>query len=66
EVKLRASRDTAAEAILPAQRARIARAAQSFVARDSRLHGLDLRFDVVLCAPGRRPVHIPNAWHILT
>lgn len=66
EVKLRATPAAAAEAILPAQRARIARAAQSFVARDSRLHGLDQRFDVMLFAPRRLPVHIPNAWHILT
>lgn len=65
EVKARATRAGVAEAVTARQQNRIARAAESFVARDAGLQGLVLRFDVMLVTPGRLPVHIPNAWHIL-
>ena len=64
EVKARPSLDQARAAILPRQRERIARAAEIFLQRHPELAGLSLRFDVVLLAPGRRPHHLANAWHI--
>ncbi len=63
EVKARPSLEQARAAILPRQRERIARAAEVFLQRHPELAGLDLRFDVVLLAPGRLPRHLANAWH---
>ena len=63
EVKARPSLEQARAAILPRQRERIARAAEVFLQRHPELAGLNLRFDVVLLAPGRRPHHLANAWH---
>lgn len=62
EVKARA--DIAAETAPPAprQRRRIARAAHLFLQRRPDLAGLEVRFDVMLIAPGRRPRHVPGAW----
>ncbi len=64
EVKARPSLEQAAAAILPRQRARIARAAEVYLQRHPGLAGLSLRFDVVLLAPGHLPRHLVNAWHI--
>ncbi|MCG8512448.1 MAG: YraN family protein [Rhodospirillales bacterium] len=62
EVKARADAATAAEALNPRQRARIARAAETWLAGNTTHQGADLRFDVMLV--GRRffPRHIPDAW----
>jgi putative endonuclease len=62
EVKARASFDTAAEAITPRQRQRIATAAAVWLARypDQRIRSI--RFDVILVAPRRLPRHIRNAF----
>jgi putative endonuclease len=62
EVKSRPDLNTAAESIRPEQRRRIARAAESYVARRPELGGLDVRFDAILVAPGRLPRHVPGAW----
>lgn len=62
EVKARADLDTAREALAPRQRRRIARAAHLFLQRRPDLAGLEVRFDVMLIAPGRRPRHVPGAW----
>jgi putative endonuclease len=62
EVKRREDRAAAAEAVLERQRRRIARALAAYAARDARLAGLDWRFDVVLLARGRWPLHLPDAW----
>jgi len=62
EVKARPDAATAATALGEAQRRRIARAARAFLGRHPELAGLDLRFDVVLVVPGRRPRHIIDAW----
>ena len=61
EVKARAA---AADpgAITPRQRQRIERAAEAFLARNPALGGLDCRFDALLLARGRWPVHIADAW----
>ncbi len=63
EVKARPSLEQAGAAILPRQRERIARAAEVFLQRHPKLAGFDLRFDVVLLAPGRLPRHLANACH---
>ena len=62
EVKTRATRDQAAAAISPRQRQRIARAGEAFLARRPDLAALDLRFDALLLAPGRWPLHVVDAW----
>lgn len=62
EVKARASLDEARAAITPHQRQRIERAATVFLQRHPALTMLDIRFDAVLLAPGRRPRHIMDAW----
>jgi putative endonuclease len=62
EVKARPDLATAQAAIGPRQRRRIARAAASFLQRHPALAGCDIRFDVVLLAPHRRPRHLPDAW----
>ncbi len=62
EVKYRESREAAAQAIRPHQRQRIERAAAIYLQRRPALEGLDLRFDAVLAAPGRWPLHMADAW----
>jgi len=62
EVKARPSRDMAAEAILRHQQERLARAATDFIARHPQFARHRLRFDVMLVAPWRWPVHIRDAW----
>ncbi len=62
EVKTRPDTDLAKLAIGPAQRRRIAGAAAAFLARHPRLAGHTIRFDAMLVAPRRIPIHIANAW----
>jgi len=62
EVKRRAAPALAADAIAPAQRARIARALAHVAARRPGLAGLDLRCDAILLAPGAWPRHLVDAW----
>ncbi len=64
EVKARASRDLAAEAITPRQRDRIQRAAAAYLAQNPRLAGLGVRFDAMLLEPRRPPTHIVDAWRV--
>lgn len=61
EVKARAGAADPA-AITPRQRQRIQRAAEAFLSRNPALAGLDCRFDALLLARGRLPVHIADAW----
>ncbi len=63
EVKARGDLATAREALTPRQRKRIENAATIFLQHRPALAVLDLRFDVVLIAPGRRPHHMTDAWH---
>jgi putative endonuclease len=62
EVKARETLDDAAWSVTDRQRVRIIQAAQAWLARnaDDRIH--DIRFDAVLVAPGRIPVHVPAAF----
>lgn len=62
EVKRRATLEDAAAAVTPAQRARVARAAEHFLARHPEHAGARLRFDAVLIAPWSSPRHVPDAW----
>lgn len=62
EVKARADRDRAGESVLWRQRARIVRALEHFLAVHPRLRDSNLRFDVMLVAPGSWPRHIRDAW----
>ncbi len=64
EVKARPSLRDATEAIQRRQRSRIARAVERFVAARPDLAGCDIRFDIVLVAPRRWPVHLPDAWRL--
>ncbi len=62
EVKQRPSDAEAAEAVTPTGRQRIARAAEAWLAAHPAAADLDLRFDVVVCVPGRLPRHLPAAF----
>ncbi len=62
EVKLRADLDAAAEALHPAQRQRIVRAAEIFLAKNPEFAAFETRFDSILVAPGRWPKHLQDAW----
>ena len=63
EVKARAEDDTAFEAVGPKSRARIARAAEAWIARYPAAGAMKLRFDVIVVAPGLSwPRHLRNAF----
>lgn len=64
EVKARSQTGAAAEALLPRQRRRIARAAEAFLLSRPDLAELDLRFDLMLVTGSRLPRHLPAAWRI--
>lgn len=64
EVKRRADLAAALESVTPRQRARIAAAAEEFVARSPRLVGLSIRFDAVAIGTGRFPRHLKDAWRL--
>jgi len=62
EVKRRASLAAALEAVGPDQRDRLRRAGVNLAARRPGLKGASVRLDLVALAPGRLPMHIPDAW----
>jgi putative endonuclease len=62
EVKARRDFESAAYAITARQQTRITRAAGAYIARHPDCAALDLRFDVILMAPGGWPQHLPGAW----
>ena len=63
EVKSRTSRDAGLEALTTRQCRRIERAATWFLARSPRAAATrHIRFDLVVIAPLRLPIHIANAW----
>jgi putative endonuclease len=65
EVKVRHSGSDAAEAVLPAQRTRIARAASLYLASRPALARRGARFDIIAVAMGRNialPKHFKDAW----
>lgn len=62
EVKARAQDAQSADALGPRQQARIARAAQLYLASRPGLATKGLRFDVISVIPGRLPRHLRDAW----
>ncbi len=62
EVKSRPSTREALESIHPRQRQRLQRAALDFLAHHPQFNNHTIRFDVMLVAPRRWPVHIQDAW----
>lgn len=62
EVKLRASREDAAEAIHRINQERVRRAAALYLSRHIRYTNSDMRFDALVMAPGKLPQHIENAF----
>lgn len=62
EVKAREGERDAVESVTPRQQARIARAAEVFLATRPDLAELDCRFDVMLVTPDAPPRHIVDAW----
>jgi len=62
EVKTR-SRQQDLDTAIDAWRLRRVAAAANALAHKFATRGEDIRIDVILVAPFRRPIHIPNAWH---
>lgn len=62
EVKARDTLDAAAESLGPRQQARIAAAAEAWLATYPDAGITDMRFDAVLVAPGKLPRHIAGAF----
>jgi putative endonuclease len=62
EVKARDTLDDAAWSVTDRQRARIAAAAEIFLARLGEHSFRDMRFDAMLVVPGHIPRHIPGAF----
>ncbi|MDX1484102.1 MAG: YraN family protein [Alphaproteobacteria bacterium] len=62
EVKYRPARAEAAYAITPAQRQRIELAARGFLAAHPQYADHHVRFDALLLAPWRWPLHLTDAW----
>jgi putative endonuclease len=64
EVKARERLDDAAWSVTGRQRARIAAAAEAWLATYGDAKIRDIRFDAMLVAPGRIPHHIPAAFDL--
>jgi putative endonuclease len=64
EVKARATRSLAAEAVTAAQRRRLMRGADAFLAGRPDLANCRIRFDVMLVARWRWPCHLADAWRV--
>ena len=62
EVKARRDRATAVEALGGAQRRRIVRAAEAFMAARPGCAGLAIRFDVMVVGGWAPPRHLTDAW----
>ena len=62
EVKRRADRLAALEAVGVEQRERLRRAGLAIAAKRPGLAGATVRLDLMALAPGQLPMHIPDAW----
>ncbi len=62
EVKARAAGDAAAESLRPRQQARIARAAELFLAQRPGFKPKGVRFDMIVVARRSWPRHLRDAW----
>ena len=63
EVKRRPTVEAAREAVSYDQRQRLRRAGVTLAARRPALARAAVRLDLMALAPGRFPVHIPDAWN---
>ncbi len=61
EVKRRATEEASEAAVTPAQRDRIRRAANLWLARNERYQAHEIAFDLMLIVPRRWPRHLRNA-----
>ena len=62
EVKARKTVTKAYEALRPSQLSRIRRAAEIYLAQNSKYRAKTIRFDVILIVPNKVPIHLTNAW----
>jgi putative endonuclease len=62
EVKRRTSLAVALETVTQDQRDRLRRAGLALVAGRPQLSGASVRLDLIALAPGKLPMHIPDAW----
>lgn len=62
EVKSRADLTSALEAVGHDQRERLRRAGRTLAARRPALQNAAVRLDLIALAPGRLPIHSPDAW----
>jgi putative endonuclease len=62
EVKRRTDMLTALETVSLDQRERLRRAGAAIAAQRPALSGASVRLDLMALAPGRLPMHIPDAW----
>ena len=63
EVKRRTDRLAALEAVGLDQRERLRRAGLAIASKRPALAGATVRLDLLALAPGRLPMHIPDAWN---
>ena len=64
EVKKRQNIMTSGEAITPKAQQRIARAAEIFLAKNSKYQNYQIRFDAILFKNNFLPHHIKDAWRL--
>lgn len=62
EVKRRTTLEAALETVTHMQRDRLRRAGRSIAARRPSLQNLSVRLDLIALAPGKLPIHSPDAW----
>jgi putative endonuclease len=62
EVKARARRETAIEAVTPGSRQRIEQAAIAWCSRRRGMDQRNWRYDLIAISPGKLPYHIRDAW----
>jgi len=62
EVKQRATLAAALEAVGHDQRERLRRAGRTLASRRPALQNAAVRLDLIALAPGRLPIHSPDAW----
>lgn len=62
EVKARLSREQALEALLPAQRQRIARGAEAWLSKHPADQACSVRFDLMLVPASGKPELVADAW----
>jgi putative endonuclease len=63
EVKRRQTLDLALETVTAEQRERLRRAGAAIATRRPSLQNRAVRLDLIALAPGRLPIHRPDAWN---